>query len=90
MDRYRQDWLLKGCEPSDTNVGKVKQRSDQCTDDEVVSPDSNHLHEIDEPEARSKAAKHHQESDSIPIISRQDHVTGTSRCAESIGNSNKC
>ena len=75
MDRYRQDWLLKGCEPSETNAGRVKQRSDQCTDDEVILPDNNHAHEIDEPEVRSKAAKQHQESDSIPIISRQDHVT---------------
>ena len=85
MDRYRQDWLVKGCEPSDANAGKVKQRSDQCTDDEVIVPDNNQLHEIDEPEARSKAAKQHQESDGIPIISHQDHITGTRKCVKNIG-----
>ncbi|KAK3927453.1 Plexin domain-containing protein 2 [Frankliniella fusca] len=62
MDRYRQDWLLKGCEPTDANAGKVKQRSDQCTDDEVIIPDTNHVHEIEEPIPQSKAAKHSQDA----------------------------
>lgn len=74
MDRYRQDWLLKGCEPTESNVGKVKQRSDQCTEDEVVIPDAPHMREIDEPVPRSKAAKQSQEAPII--ISHQDQATG--------------
>lgn len=70
MDRYRQDWLLKGCEPTESNIGKVKQRSDQCTEDEVLIPDTNHMHEIDEPVPRREASKQSQEAPII--ISHQD------------------
>ncbi|XP_034236773.1 plexin domain-containing protein 2 [Thrips palmi] len=70
MDRYRQDWLLKGCEPTESNVGKVKQRSDQCTEDEIVPPVTHH--EIEEPVPRSKAAKQSQEAPLI--ISHQDQT----------------
>ncbi|KAE8743552.1 hypothetical protein FOCC_FOCC010877 [Frankliniella occidentalis] len=71
MDRYRQDWLLKGCEPTDANAGKVKQRSDQCTDDEVIIPDTNHVHEIEEPIPHSKAAKQSQD---VRIDASQEQV----------------
>lgn len=71
MDRYRQDWLLKGCEPTDANVDKVKQRSDQCSEDLAPVPDTNHVHEIDEPIPHSKAAKQSQDAH---IIISEDHV----------------
>lgn len=75
MDRYRQDWLLKGCEPTDGL--KVKQRSDQCTEDEIIMPDTNHMHEIEEPIPHSSAAKQSQDHDTHIIISHQDHAAGT-------------